>query len=259
MHSLIALGVNGFIPSFGRQTMSFLLLDDSEEVFMLDAGTGVSRFLEPEIKSLLESKKRLNLILSHYHLDHIAGLPYLARLWSPRPLRIFAPAAPFVNTTPHEAINGFLNSPYFSLSLQDFPGETDLIALDQHEMKICNYDFSFIKLDHTGGSTGMRIEDTLCYITDTYVNPTYEDFITGADNLLHDVWITSREVNENPEQGSQGHSVKEEVINLAKRCNIGTVFPVHLNPQWSSFDLQSIFTDGLDFKLLDEGSIVKLT
>ncbi len=42
---------------------------------MIDAGTGVSRLVErPDLVDGIES---LDILLSHFHLDHIAGLAYL--------------------------------------------------------------------------------------------------------------------------------------------------------------------------------------
>ena len=77
---LIPLGTNGFIPTFGRHTMSFLVLTENQAL-LLDAGSGVSRLLQPELKALIEPYETLNIVFSHYHLDHTIGVSYLPAVW----------------------------------------------------------------------------------------------------------------------------------------------------------------------------------
>ncbi|MGD2114802.1 MAG: MBL fold metallo-hydrolase, partial [Acidobacteriota bacterium] len=73
---LIPLGTNGYIPTHGRQTMCFLVRFE-DRALLLDAGTGVARLLEPRVRELLEGVEQLDVILSHFHLDHVIGLSYL--------------------------------------------------------------------------------------------------------------------------------------------------------------------------------------
>lgn len=232
MLSIIALGTNGFIPTFNRHTMSYLLLDDSDEVIVLDGGTGISRMFEPQISKIIESKKRLNIFLSHYHLDHITGLSYLTGLCPTIPIRLFAPSKPYVEVKAEDAVNKLLNPPLFSLSFGTFPGETELIPISKPQVRINNHLFQFIKLIHPGGSMGIKIDDKICYITDTFVNQEYFDFISGCEYLLHDVWMTKEEAKEN-KNGASGHSVLEDVIELSVKAKVRNLIPIHLQPKWS--------------------------
>jgi ribonuclease BN (tRNA processing enzyme) len=114
---LVPLGINGFIPSFGRQTMSFLLLTGNEAL-LLDAGTGVGRLLERTMIDLLQPYDCLNIILSHYHLDHVVGLSYLPGTWMRGVVRIYAPGRPFVETEPDQALSRLLQPLYFREGLK---------------------------------------------------------------------------------------------------------------------------------------------
>jgi len=238
MFKIIALGTNGFVPTFNRHTMCYLLIDDSDEVIILDAGTGMSRLLEPEILEIIKSKKRLNIILSHYHLDHIIGLSYLPGLWPSKPIRLFAPSKPYVDFKAEDAVNRLLNPPLFSLSFKNYPNKKDLIPISNSEITINGHLFQFIKLNHPGGSMGIRIDDDICYITDTFVNEGYIDFISGCKYLLHEIWMTREEVKEN-EKGASGHSVLEDVIELSVKAKVRNMIPIHLNPKWSEEKLLS--------------------
>ena len=96
---LLPLGTNGYIPSQGRQTMSFLVADDGGAL-VLDAGSGLARLLEPAAQRMLAGVERLDVVLTHYHLDHVVGLSYLPGVARDRPVRIFAPAPPLTHSGP---------------------------------------------------------------------------------------------------------------------------------------------------------------
>ena len=241
MRELVALGINGWIPSHGRQTMCFLLLDGGEEVFLLDAGTGLSRLLQPEFRQILASRKRLNIILSHYHLDHVAGLTYLPAVWSNKPLRLYAPEEPFVEVPARSAVGRLLNPPLFPLSFSDFPARTRIIPVNQAEMEIGGHDFTFHRLAHGGGAMGMKIDGILAYITDTYVDEGYFEFIDGVRFLMHEVWVTREESRTRPEEAAR-HSMLEEVTDLAARCSVKKLMPIHLNPRWDNARVEELMS-----------------
>ena len=98
LQELVILGGGGWFPAHGRHTAS-ALLRGGEEAVMIDAGTGVARLMErPE---LLAGVRRLDILLTHFHLDHIAGLAYLpavvaceqSTIWGPGELLYDTPTA----------------------------------------------------------------------------------------------------------------------------------------------------------------------
>src|SRR2546423_5039152 len=68
---LVLLGTGGYFPTSRRQTACLML---PEFGVVLDAGTGMYR-----IGELLQTD-RLDIFLTHSHLDHVAGLTYLVNL-----------------------------------------------------------------------------------------------------------------------------------------------------------------------------------
>ena len=84
---LHCLGTAGFHPNHDRHTSCYFL---PESGVLLDAGTGVFR-----LAPLIETDE-IDLLLSHAHLDHIAGLTFLLDVFYQRPvkkLRIWGEAA----------------------------------------------------------------------------------------------------------------------------------------------------------------------
>src|SRR5659263_677628 len=74
------LGSGGWIPTARRET-TCAILSLPEALFIFDAGTGLARLLEERFRPEYEAAREVHLFLSHYHLDHIAGLVYLLALF----------------------------------------------------------------------------------------------------------------------------------------------------------------------------------
>ena len=229
---------------------------------VLDAGSGLSRLFEPNIRKLVSQKSRLNIVLSHYHFDHVVGLPYLPAVWPEKPIRLFAPTFPYVDTTAEEAIARLINPPFFSFSLENYPNPTQLVPVSS-PIKIGNYSFEFLRLEHDGGSVGMNINGKISYITDTFVSRKYFDFIKDSELVLHEVWMTRDEINDKNKQDAMRHSVFEDVIELLLETNIKKLLPVHLNPKWDEEQIKLIFKDTEVDKLIimfpEEGEGITLS
>ena len=73
------LGSGGFIPTGTRETSSLLLLaEGSDRAVIVDAGTGLRRLITD--RALLAGRTRLDVLLTHFHIDHVCGLAYLTEL-----------------------------------------------------------------------------------------------------------------------------------------------------------------------------------
>ncbi len=70
----VLLGSGGWIPTSKRETCCAYLREGSH-VLLIDAGTGVQRLLEQP--DLLSGAETVDIVLTHFHLDHVVGLSYL--------------------------------------------------------------------------------------------------------------------------------------------------------------------------------------
>lgn len=234
---LIPLGTNGFIPSYGRQTMSFLLLT-RRSALLLDAGTGVSRLLEPELQKVLEPYPSLDIVLSHYHLDHVVGLSYLPAVWNRGPVRIWAPGPPFVDALPQEALQSLIRPPLFALTLEEYPTPVEILPVQSREMEWDGTRLYFRAQRHPGGSVGVRIADHLAYLTDTEVDTEDREFVSGLPLVLHEVWLNDQEAQRG--ESLRGHSAAGQVADWVARSGVKTLIPVHHHPGRTEEDLHRI-------------------
>lgn len=231
---LAPLGTAGYLPAAGRQTMSFLLATGAESL-LLDAGTGVARLLEPAVAALLPAGQRLDILLTHYHLDHVVGLSYLLGLAADRPLRIHAPAPP-LTAIGAEGISQLLSPPLFPLPVERWPMPVEIAPFSGPDLAIGGLRLQLRRQKHPGGSVGVRLGDALAYVTDTVIDPATADFVRGVRLLLHEVWLTAEEAAES-DPAPTGHSHADAVADLARAAGVGRLWIVHHHPRRSAEDL----------------------
>ena len=257
---LAALGTAGYLPAAGRQTMSFLLATGTETL-LLDAGSGVARLLEPQIARLLPADRRLDVLLSHYHLDHVVGLSYLLGLAADRPIRIHAPAPPLTVGGP-EGIAQLLSPPLFPLPVERWPMPVEIVPYSRPELAIGGLHLALRRQKHPGGSVGVRIGDALAYVTDTVIDAATADFVRGVKLLLHEVWLTEEEAATS-DPGASGHSHAGAVADLARSAGVGKLWIVHHHPRRSAAELAQMAVAmsaraGLPVEVPVEGEVYEL-
>lgn len=237
---LIPLGTNGFIPSQGRQTMSFLVLTKGQAI-LLDSGTGIGRLLTAELAELLQPYSELSLIYSHYHLDHTVGLSYMTAVWPKKPLHIHAPEQPLLQARALEALNGLIRPPYFPVTLDKFPSPVTTEPFAARQLQIGEVVIRVRPQTHAGGSIGIRIDDDIAYTTDTVVDERTPDFVRGAKVLLHELWLDDAET---PAEDATrtGHSYASGVVQLAVTGGVGRLMIVHHHPLRTTAQIRATVT-----------------
>ena len=220
------LGSGGYFPNDRRQTACYFL-PDSRTVF--DAGTGAYRLLDR-----LESDK-LDVFLSHAHLDHIVGLTYLLLPFAQERLKTIRL---YGTERTLEAVGTHLFSePVFPV-MPDF----DFRSLESHP-SVELPDGGVLRHrplpNHPGGTTAFRVDwpetnaqpqRSLAYVTDTPVDGSYVDFVKGVDVLIHECYFP----DESAEWAEKtGHSHTTPVVTLARDADVGRLYLVHLDPSRS--------------------------
>jgi len=254
---LFPLGTNGFFPSFGRQTMGFLLRWE-DEALLLDAGSGLGRLMEPGPRAALDSAERLTVVLTHYHLDHVIGLPSLSASWKRGSITLYAPAPPLVDGQPETAMDHLFGRPLFPHSLRELQVRVELTPYTNETLTVGGLTIRTRRQTHPGGSVGLRVGEHLAYCTDTVADPETADLARGVDLLMHEVWLTDDEAAAT-DPGPAGHSYAHQVARIAEQAGTKRLAPVHHHPKRDAAGLQSIVhdlhSDGpTPVVLLEEGS-----
>lgn len=218
---IVLLGTGGYHPTDQRDTMCVLI---PESGVMFDAGTGVhraARFLQGD---------RLDIYLSHAHLDHVVGLTYFINVQHAHSLSELT-----VRGEPEklESLRKHLFSDYLFPSI---PHPMQLRPLDPsgRETLADGGLLTFFPLRHKGGSIGYRIDwpdlgKSIAYVTDTTASPDadYIESIRGVDLLIHECNFSDKHAQLAEEKG---HSSTSAVASLARRANVSGLVLVHFNP-----------------------------
>jgi ribonuclease BN (tRNA processing enzyme) len=224
--TLVPLGTNGYFPTHGRQTMSFLVAAPGAAL-LLDAGSGVARLTEPAVRRWLDGVERLEILLTHYHLDHVVGLSYLPGVLGSLPVRLHAPVPPLV-ALGTEALDRLLSPPLFPVPLHRWPLPVEVAPYSGTRLEIGPFALALRAQKHPGGSVGVRLGDRLAYVTDTVFDPATAEFARGVGTLLHEVWLDDTEA---AAADASGHSSAANVAVLARAAGVGRLCPVHHHPK----------------------------
>jgi ribonuclease BN (tRNA processing enzyme) len=210
------------MPTPARAT-SCLLVRDAEQALLLDAGTGVANLCrQPD---LLDGVGRIDVVLSHFHLDHVAGLTYLPAVAADVELTIWAPGHLLLGATSREVLETVVGAPFLSVSLTEFAQVAEIVDGTQQVSRWTVE--ARVQPRHPGGSVGYRLGDLLAYCTDTAPDPDCASFVQGAALLVHEAWTASSPTHEHSSAASAAETAAEAAV---ERLVLSHVHPLNDNP-----------------------------
>jgi len=237
-------GVRGTHPVSGRaasryglQTPSALVVSEAGDRVIIDAGTGIiglGRRLDRESRP---AKRHDHVLLTHFHLDHIMGLPFFSPIHDKKTtITFYAPAEP---AETERLLSGLMTGRYFPLDLQDTAAAKHYRKIPAQAFEIGSLRISHHPLNHPQGCLAYRIEEggrSIVFATDTEhpskgMDDALADFAGGADLFIYDATFTPGEYE--AEKRGWGHSTWLEGTKLARKARVGTLVLSHLNPEYS--------------------------
>ncbi len=228
------LGTGGWIPTPRRET-TCALLSMPEALFLFDAGTGLSRLLEERFSRELKAEREIHMFLSHYHLDHVAGLVYLPAMLKGCTVHLHPPAAEVTGLDPLEVIASIIRKPFNPTSLADMPVDILVEPVGEGEHSFCGVSVRVRRQVHADASVAFRVGDHLVFATDTSVDPGTAAFSAGVRLLVHEAWIDGLE-EEDPateyiaRETYVAHTSARQAAALAAEAGVGELVLCHLNP-----------------------------
>ena len=227
---ILPLGIGGWIPNEYRQTACVVLMKNDHWI-IFDLGTGISRLLASPFKTLLNSISRLDIVLSHYHLDHIIGLTWLPEIWAKK-FSLYAPTTPWVDCEYRVALDKLTTPPFFALPLKLYPGGVDVIPIVETEIQIGEFEIAVMPQLHSGGSLGFRVDNRFAYITDVDPGEPHIEFMKDVKlafvDTMYDIDSYKNATENFTKKADHGYS--EGVAALAKKSEIERLGLIHINP-----------------------------
>lgn len=238
---------------FGGETTSFLCEGGAGEHLLIDAGTGV-RLLGERLERHATRKSAL-LLMTHFHLDHLMGLPALSLIYNAQwSIEMASP----VHQGHHieEIMPRLLDRPFWPLQVEDLashvrfrtlPGEQSVAPLGLGGLQI-----RWCPLHHPGGCTAYRIDEPAS-ATSVVIATDVEWGEASADNrellrgLIHrptpatvlvmDGQFTSDEYSRHR---GWGHSTWKECADLARETDVQHLLITHHAPTRTDAQLEKL-------------------
>jgi phosphoribosyl 1,2-cyclic phosphodiesterase len=237
-------GTRGSLPVAGPETVRYGGNTVCVEVrgadgtlLLLDGGTGIRRLgnaLGPEIS-------RLNLLLTHLHMDHIQGLGFFDPLYEPDlEVHVWGPASTTRNL--RERLTRYLSPPLFPVRLRDFPCQLTLHDVPLGSFKVGGFEVMANLVCHPGPTIGYRIIEgasSMAYLPDHEPALGARDFpgdpewLSGfavaadVDLLIHDSQYSA---DEYPERVGRGHSAIPHTLAFAAVTGVKRLVTFHHDP-----------------------------
>jgi phosphoribosyl 1,2-cyclic phosphodiesterase len=207
---------------------------------ILDAGTGLRSLGDSRLAELRGAPFEATMLLSHFHWDHIQGLPF------------FVPAyVPSTKLTVIGATNGVMSlsdtlvhqmrAPVFPVRLDELRSQLTLREVRAGEpFAVGEATVRAAKLNHPGGVHAFRIEHggrSVVYATDTEhyecLDPVLVGLAQGADVLIYDAQYTPEEYRGEvgPSKVGWGHSTFAVGVEVARRAGVGELVLFHHDPR----------------------------
>ncbi|MEO8305731.1 MAG: MBL fold metallo-hydrolase [Betaproteobacteria bacterium] len=224
-------------------------------VLVLDAGTGIRRLAA----TLDRSVRRVDIMLTHLHMDHIQGLGFFAPLYrSDVAVRIWGPVGS--KLTLRERLMRYLSPPLFPVSLRELPSAITLHEVPCGDIDIGEFRVSSSLVCHPGPTVGYRVCDprggVLTYLPDHEPALGVSKFpslprewtsggvlAAGADLLIHDSQYNSHEYLG---KVGWGHSSLRQTLDFGTLSEVRQLVPFHHDPGHTDADLDALMAAAIE-------------
>jgi len=246
-------GVRGSLPVSGKEFLKYggnttcikMFRENVNRVAIIDAGTGIRKLGKEIIETGLHQNV-INILFSHFHWDHIQGLPFFAPAYnSNQKIGILVMGKQRKFKDLKEIFSLQMQKEYFPIGLETMGAQFEFLSYGDKET-LYEANVTVTPQHHLfwGGSYGLRIDDaaaSLVVCTDIeHVDGIDENIVNlamNADLLIHDGQYTSDEYQKHK---GWGHSSWEQAVEVAIRAKVKKLIITHHDPDHDDDFLDSM-------------------
>jgi phosphoribosyl 1,2-cyclic phosphodiesterase len=223
---------------YGGNTACVEVRSADGDLIILDAGTGLRG-----LGAHLTNEKRITIVITHPHWDHIEGLAFFKPVYDPNcKVRILTVVPDGVN--PVSYLLGPFRKPNFPVSPAQMLGIKSVEALKPRGLRVGSVTIQWRRVNHPDPTAGLRLSESgrsLVYYTDNEISNESEalfedlaDFARGADYMIQDTMYRPEELKVFI---GWGHSSYAEAVMLASAAAVKNLVLFHYAPGRSDAEM----------------------
>jgi phosphoribosyl 1,2-cyclic phosphodiesterase len=270
-------GVRGSLPTagpsttrYGGNTSCVAVRTARGNLVVLDAGTGIAA-----LGRSLGHEERVDILLTHLHLDHIQGLGFFAPLFDAgTEVHIWGPASPTSDL--RTRLTRYLSPPLFPVGLRDLPCRLHLHDSTLGAFQLPGLAARAALVTHPGPTVGYRLageDGSLAYLPDhepalgVREFPEARSWTSGwglannVDVLIHDAQYTDEEY---AVRVGWGHSTLANAVAFANLAGAKRLLAFHHDPAHDDDFLDRFVAEhdgqlGVRVEAAYEGMVIELS
>ncbi|HEY2404029.1 MAG TPA: MBL fold metallo-hydrolase [Steroidobacteraceae bacterium] len=265
-------GVRGSVPTpggghagvGGNTTCVEVQLPSGDRV-LIDGGTGARALGAKLMQETAGRELSLHMLLTHFHWDHIQGIPFFQPLFSDSTDFTFYAMTPPAETAAR--LQKQMAGPYFSVGFDALRAKIRYAAVDEGKLGFGNTSITSFPLSHPQGCRGYRFEcagSSVVFASDfEYGDPKFDRILLeaadGADVLILDAQYTPAEYEVHR---GWGHTSWLSATQIARTAGAKKLVLFHHDPAHDDAAMESILQDAQEqfpgTSLAKEGDRIEL-
>ena len=247
-------GVRGSTPTpqienlkFGGNTSCLEIRNGENECVIFDAGSGIRALGQTLMQEAAGAPIQAKIFLTHFHWDHIQGIPFFAPLYGPDNHISFVSGSS--GRPLQETLEGQMAKPYFPIDFSQVAAKRDFHQIGTGDaFKVGGLTVRPFPLNHPQGASGYRIESngvTIVYATDyehgdRQSDATLCEHAQNANILICDAQYTPAEYETHR---GWGHSTWQNAVFLAREARAEHLMLFHHDPGHDDQTMMQITQD----------------
>lgn len=235
-------GVRGSTPTpqpenlrYGGNTPCLEFRSEGGSLLIVDCGSGLRMLGRAWSKEFGNRPIRAHILISHFHWDHIQGLPFFSPLYQSNNQFHIHSYRPSVGPL-EDTLGGQMSNPYFPIDMNTMSARREFSEIDEGAFQLDDFRVQARHMNHPQGCLAFRIanhDKVVVYATDNEpgddaCDRAVRELARDANVLIYDSQYTQDEVRN--EKGGWGHSSWEEGVEICRECGVKEFILFHHDP-----------------------------